>query len=576
MAAEDTAAAEAARINLKIDTSDFASTNALGQGTQINQPKISIEQIVYNVALGQTTLVAGQLAASGIDSVDVHPLVVASGIVAAAKHVRRTLGPAARTARVRGVHGGDLEVFDARGVATVFHPEDARERLGAGIIQDLVQKVSTEASDGSATAVVLAHAMVLASIRELSAGTPAAQVASSLQTAVVRARELLGQIAVPAQSEEQLRAVVFTATKDALISDMIAHVWKRAGSLDAVLLEDNSGTDCSLELSDGMSFPWGLSSGRFMTSEERGQAILDDAALLIIDDWTPSLNELLPYIERLFPTKRPLLLIADHIPDDVLSMLIVNVERGNFPSAAVKAPGSEQERRSRLQDIAIATGGQVVTAGSDSGVYGEDLDRFFGRARRAVVTATSTVLIGTGGEGQQVTHRAQEIRSAMDRLSSEDDRARLRERLARLEGGAAVLKIGGFTKRETEHRIGQAEKGLAVSRAAAERGLLPGGGAGLMQLSSVAESSLNHGELDSPGWRILLAALADPARQLCENSGQAPSLEELEIQASVGQCFDLVAHRYGDVAAGVADSARVVETAMSAAVDTTIRFLDLL
>ncbi|MEU0683532.1 TCP-1/cpn60 chaperonin family protein [Streptomyces albogriseolus] len=148
--------------------------------------------------------------------------------------------------------------------------------------------------------------------------------------------------------------------------------------------------------------------------------------------------------------------------------------------------------------------------------------------------------------------------------------------VARLEGGAAVLKIGGFTKRETEHRIGLAEKGLAVSRAAVERGLLPGGGAGLLQLRSVAASSLNHGGLNSPGWRILVAALADPARQLCENSGQAPSLEELETQASIGQCFDLVAHRYGDVAAGVADSARVVETAMSAAVDTTIRFLDLL
>ncbi|MFB7609943.1 TCP-1/cpn60 chaperonin family protein [Streptomyces gardneri] len=576
MVAEDTAAAEVARINLKIDTSDFASTNALGQGTQINQPKINIEQIVYNVALGQTSVVAGQLAAGGIDSVDVHPLVVASGIVAAAKHVRRTLGPARRAARVRGAHGGDYEVFDAHGVATIFEPGDARERLGAGMIRDLVHKVGAEVSDGSATAVVLANAMVLASIRELSTGTPSVQVATSLQAAAVRARELLSEIAVPAQSEEQVRAAAFTATNDAQISDMLAQVWQRAGSLDAVLLEENSGTECSLELSDGMSFPWGLSSGRFMTNEERGQAILDDAALLIIDDWAPSVGELLPYVERLFPTQRPLILLADDLPDDVLSMLIVNVERGNFPSAAVKAPSSDQERRALLQDIAVATGGQVVTAGSDSGVYGEDLDRFFGRAQRAVVTATSTVLIGTGGEDQQVTSRAQEIRSAIERVPSGNDRARLRGRLARLEGGAAVLKIGGFTKHETEHRIDVAEKGLAVSRSAVKRGLLPGGGAGLLQLRSVAESSLNHGELNSPGWRILIAALADPTQQLRENSGQAPSLEELESQASVGQCFDLVAHRYGDVATGVADSARVMESAMSAAVDTTIRFLDLL
>ncbi len=564
-------AAEQARINLRITTQDTGTSYAVGQGTQIN-----IDRLVYFVSQGSTAQVAEQLTAigEGDSAIEDHPMVVASGIVTVGRHIARTLGPAGRRAAVRDSAGVRHEAADALGIVALADTEDKRERIGALMMRELVHEVHAQARDGCATAAVLTHHMVVEAVRLVAAGAHPAQVAGQLRAACEQADRLLERQAVHVQARHQIEAVARTAADGRQdIARLIADGIDRVGFSGILTVEEVNTPGLDLQHTSGITLDSGYVSSYFVTDHARAAAVLDDVDVLILDQYQPTVAEVMPLLEVVVPRGRPLLVVADDFVEDFLNTLVVNKVREVFTSVVVKAPAHGPQRRQLLEDLAVATGGQLVREPAQL-LQGPGV---LGTARRVISYESSTALIGTGGDPGMIRHRLGQMRTAIDRARSDEERGWHQYRWSRLALGAAVLRIGGTSHEGLQRNIGLTEKAIAVSRSAGRHGCLPGGGNALLNLPSSGAADPSSYPSDDAGWQILRAALPRPAYQLADNAGRRPEPGQAESWARQGQCLDAVQGRVVDPAAtGITDSGHVVRTALAAAGATAVRFLELL
>ncbi|MEV7580475.1 TCP-1/cpn60 chaperonin family protein [Streptomyces erythrochromogenes] len=559
-----------ARINLRVETSDTGTTNALGAGTQVN-----VEQLIYYVSQGSTDLVADQLLAAGrAEQVEEHPMVVASGIATVAQHIGRTLGPAGRRAAVRDAQGVRHEESTALGIVSVADTEDPRERIGALMMRELVQQVHQRAGDGSATAAVLAHHMVIEAIQVVAEGTHPAVVTRDLRAAGHRAAALLDTVVRPVQNANHIGALVRTATGRPEVGRLLGDAVGRVGWHGGLVAQETNTMEYELQYTSGITIDQGFHSPYFVTDHLSGTAVLDDAYVLVLDQYQPTIYDVLPLLEHVVPTGRPLLVVADALEEDFLNTLVVNKSREVFKSAAVRAPSQGRQQSELLADLALATGGHVVNR--PELLQRADLT-VLGQARLAVISETFTQLVGTGPDGKQLGKLVTQLQKKSQRAASEQERDWYGYRSAKLSTGAAVLRVGALSEADLAQRMAAANKGISVARGAARYGYVPGGGVALLHTRATLLDTLSAAERAQSGWRVLLAALGQPAASLAENAGHRAEPEALESFARQGQCFDVLSGRAVPFEeAGILDSAQSVRTALTSAVETTARFLDLL
>jgi chaperonin GroEL len=487
------------------------------------------------------------------------------GVDQMADAVMVTLGPRGRTVILERDFGAPQVVNSGVLVARSIELEDRFENMGAQMLREVASRTSEKAGDGTTTATVLAHAMIHEGLRHLAGGMNPMDVKRGIEEGVEAVVAELQRMARPcATSQEVAHVASISANNDRSIGDLLARAIDAVGREGAVTIEDGSGLASELEVVEGLQFDRGFLSPYFINNAERQAAVLDDAAILLLDRKLSSLQELLPLLEEVVKAGRPLLVIAEDIDSDALATLVINTIRGSLKTCAVKAPGFGDRRKAMLQDIAVLTGGRVI--GDEVGLtLAKTTLADLGRARRVEVSKDETTVIGGAGAAAAVADRVTAIRKERDAATSDYDREKLDERIAKLSGGVAVIKVGAATETELKERKIRVEDALHATRAAVEEGIVPGGGVALLRARRVlAErrgATLDH---DS-GLRIVARALEAPLRRIVENAGDEPSvvLARVEQGGEAAFGYNAATREYGDLLQmGVIDPAKVTRLAL--------------
>jgi chaperonin GroEL len=483
--------------------------------------------------------------------------------------VRVTLGPKSKSVLIQRRWGVPLVCNDGVTIARETELEDAQADLGARMLRQAAEKTGEAVGDGTSTATVLAYAILADGIRNVVAGASAIDLKRGLDRAQRRVLEGLRDLARPVQSRlERAQVATLSAHNDAVIGELVAEAMDRIGADGVITVEESRTTETVLDVVEGMRFDRGWLSPYFVSSPERMEAVLEDAHVLLSDRKIGGLAELLPLLEQLAKSGRPLLVVAEDVEGEALATLIVNQLRAVLRSCAVKAPGYGEQRRELLQDLAVLTGAQVIS--SDLGLKLEDASLTqLGRVRRVVVAKDSTTLIGGGGEHAAVQSRIAQLRDVRAKATSDYDREKLDARVARLAGGVAVIRVGAPSESEMKARKDALEDAIAATKAAVAEGIVPGGGLALLRTLPRVAADLDALEGDErTGVQILIRALEAPARAIAENSAVDPGVvvaRLLEASGSFG--FDAARNRYGDlIEAGVVDPTKVVRIALENAV----------
>lgn len=483
--------------------------------------------------------------------------------------VRVTLGPKSKSVLIQRRWGVPLVCNDGVTIARETELEDAQADLGARMLRQAAEKTGEAVGDGTSTATVLAYAILADGIRNVVAGASAIDLKRGLDRAQRRVLEGLRELARPVQSRlERAQVATLSAHNDAVIGELVAEAMDRIGADGVITVEESRTTETVLDVVEGMRFDRGWLSPYFVSSPERMEAVLEDAHVLLSDRKIGGLAELLPLLEQLAKSGRPLLVVAEDVEGEALATLIVNQLRAVLRSCAVKAPGYGEQRRELLQDLAVLTGAQVIS--SDLGLKLEDASLTqLGRVRRVVVAKDSTTLIGGGGERAAVQSRIAQLRDARAQATSDYDREKLDARIARLAGGVAVIRVGAPSESEMKARKDALEDAIAATKAAVAEGIVPGGGLALLRTLPRVAADLETLEGDErTGMQILMRALEAPARTIAENSAVDPGVvvaRLLEASGSFG--FDAARNRYGDlIEAGIVDPTKVVRIALENAV----------
>ena len=491
------------------------------------------------------------------------------GTTQLAETVRVTLGPRSKSVLIDRKYGPPLVCNDGVTIAKEFDLKDATENLGVRMLRQAAERTADLVGDGTSTATVLAQAIFADGVRNVVAGASAIDIKRGLDRGVAAAVEELKNLSRPVKTKrEKAQVATISAHNDPTIGDLVAEAMEKIGNDGIITVEESKSTETVLDVVEGMQFDRGFQSPYFITNQEKMEADLEDCLILLFDRKVSVLTDLLPLLEEVIRAGKSLLAITEDMEGEALATFIVNQIRGTFRCCAVKAPGFGDRRKEMLQDIAVLTGGQVISA--DLGLKLENAKvTDLGRARRVVIDKETTTIIGGGGVPDQIKARITQIRMQIDKATSDYDREKLQERLAKLSGGIAVIRVGAPSESEMKARKDALDDAISATKAAVAEGIVPGGGLALLRCVPAVEKEVEKCEGDErTGLQILRRALEAPARQIAENSaldGGVVVAKMLEGTGSLG--FDAAAKRYVDlIAAGIVDPTKVVRVALENAV----------
>ena len=496
------------------------------------------------------------------------------GMNTLADAVRVTLGPKGRNVVLEKKWGAPTITNDGVSIAKEIDLEDPYEKIGAELVKEVAKKTDDVAGDGTTTATVLAQALVREGLRNVAAGANPMVLKRGIEKAVEAISAELLAMAQPVNSKEQIAATASISAADPLIGAMIAEAMDKVGKEGVITVEESNTFGLELELTEGMRFDKGYISPYFVTDAERMEAVLEDPYILIVNSKVAAIKDLLPILEKVMQSGKPLAIIAEDVEGEALSTLVVNKIRGNFRSVAVKAPGFGDCRKAMLQDIAILTGAQVIS--EEVGLKLESTDmELLGKARKIVVTKDETTIVEGSGDADQIAGRVNQIRAEIEKSDSDYDREKLQERLAKLAGGVAVIKAGAATEVELKERKHRIEDAVRNAKAAVEEGIVAGGGVALLQASEKAFAKLSLEGEEAVGANIVKVAVEAPLKQIAINAGLeggvvAEKVRNLApgfgLNAATGEYVDLIK-------AGIIDPAKVTRSALQNAASIAALFL---
>ena len=487
------------------------------------------------------------------------------GVTAMAEAVKVTLGPRGRTVILEREFGSPQIVNSGVVVAKSIELEDRFENMGAQLLREVAARTSEMAGDGTTTATVLAHGMVEEGLRYLAGGMNPMDLKRGMELAIEAVVTELKAMAKPCSSSQDIAHVAaISANNDRSIGDLLASAIDKVGREGAISIEDGSGLVSVMEVVEGMQFDHGFLSPYFINNAERQSAVLEDVAILLCEGRLTSLKDLLPLLEEIVKEGRPLLVIAEEIDNDSLAALVINTMRGTLKTCAVKAPGFGDRRKDMVRDLAVLTGGTVVSEALGLTLAKVQLGDL-GRAKRVEVNKESTTVIGGAGQSAAIQARIASLRKERDRAGSDYDRDKLEERIAKLAGGVALIKVGAATETELKERKLRVEDALHATRAAVEEGIVPGGGVALLRARRVL-AGMNGSTLDeTSGIRLVARALEEPLRRIVSNAGDEPSviLHRVDEASEPGFGYNAATRAYGDLLGmGVIDPAKVTRLAL--------------
>ncbi|MFL5562108.1 MAG: chaperonin GroEL [Gemmatimonadaceae bacterium] len=486
------------------------------------------------------------------------------GVDQLAEAVKVTLGPKGRNVVIDKKFGSPTVTKDGVTVAKEVELSDPIENMGAQMVKEVATKTSDLAGDGTTTATVLAQAIFREGLKNVTAGSNPMELKRGIDKAVEAIVAELKRISVPSAGKKEIAQVgTISANNDAEIGNLIAEAMEKVGKDGVITVEEAKGLETTLETVDGMQFDRGYVSPYFVTDPDKMEAVLDDPLILIHDKKISSMKDLLPVLEKVAQMGRPLLIIAEDIEGEAMATLVVNKLRGTLRVAAVKAPGFGDRRKAMLQDIAVLTGGQVIS--EEVGFKLENaVVTDLGRAKRIVVDKDNTTIIDGAGEDDKIQGRIKEIRAAIDKSTSDYDKEKLQERLAKLAGGVAVINVGAATEAEMKEKKARVEDALHATRAAVEEGIVPGGGVALIRAQR-ALKTLKLEDDEQIGVDIIRKAIEEPIRMIVQNAGGEGSIVVEKVRASKDDAYgyNALTDSYENlVQAGVIDPTKVTRTAL--------------
>ncbi|CAB4981080.1 unannotated protein [freshwater metagenome] len=496
------------------------------------------------------------------------------GVNILADTVKVTLGPKGRNVVISKSFGAPTITNDGVTIAKEIELSDPAENMGAQLVKEVATKTNDVAGDGTTTATVLAQAMVKEGLRNLAAGAQPMDLKLGIEAAVAAVSARLAENATVVKDKAQIADVATISAQDRAIGELIAEAMDKVGKDGVITVEEASTTALELEFTEGMQFDKGYISPYFVTDQDRMEAILEDAFVLISGSKISALAELLPVLEKVAQANKPLLIIAEDVDGEALSTLVVNRMRGVFTSAAVKAPGFGDRRKAMLQDIAILTGGTVISA-----EVGMKLDQVniedLGKARRIVITKDATTIVDGAGDKATVAARVSEIRNEIANTDSDWDREKLQERVAKLAGGVCVIKVGAHTEVELKEKKHRLEDAISATRAAVEEGIVIGGGAALVHAADSLEGDLGFTGDKAVGVRLVRKACDEPLRWIAENAGLEGYVVVAKVRALKSpEGFNAATDVYGDLAKdGVIDPVKVTRSALANAASIAAMFI---
>ncbi|GHA25188.1 60 kDa chaperonin 2 [Streptomyces tauricus] len=487
--------------------------------------------------------------------------------------VKVTLGPKGRNVVLEKKWGAPTITNDGVSIAKEIELEDPYEKIGAELVKEVAKKTDDVAGDGTTTATVLAQALVREGLRNVAAGANPMALKRGIEKAVEAVSGALLEQAKDVETKEQIASTASISAADTQIGELIAEAMDKVGKEGVITVEESQTFGLELELTEGMRFDKGYISAYFATDMERMEAVLDDPYILIANSKIANVKDLLPLLEKVMQGGKPLLIIAEDVEGEALSTLVVNKIRGTFKSVAVKAPGFGDRRKAMLGDIAILTGGEVISEEVGLKLENAGLD-LLGRARKVVITKDETTIVDGSGSADQVQGRVNQIRAEIENSDSDYDREKLQERLAKLAGGVAVIKAGAATEVELKERKHRIEDAVRNAKAAVEEGIVAGGGVALLQASSVFEKLELTGD-EATGANAVKLALEAPLKQIAVNGGlEGGVIVEKVRNLPVGHGLNAATGEYVDmIAEGIIDPAKVTRSALQNAASIAALFL---
>src|SRR5262244_2535306 len=488
-----------------------------------------------------------------------------AGVNGLANAVRVTLGPKGRNVIIEKSWGSPTVTKDGVTVAKEIEFEDKFENMGAQMVKEVASKTSDVAGDGTTTATVLAQAIFREGSKMVAAGHNPMEIKRGIDAAVLAIVEHLKKQSKPTKGQKEIAQVgTISANGDTTIGNMIAEAMEKVGKEGVITVEEAKSMESTLEVVEGMQFDRGYLSPYFVTDAERMEAVLEDAYILIHEKKISNMKDLLPLLEQVAKSGKPLLIVAEEVDGEALATLVVNKLRGTLQVCAVKAPGFGDRRKAMLQDIAILTGGKAIT--EDLGIKLENVQMSdLGQAKKITVDKDNTTLVEGKGKHAEIEGRVKEIRSQIEKTTSDYDREKLQERLAKLVGGVAVIKVGAATETEMKEKKARVEDAMHATRAAVEEGIVPGGGVALLRsIDSVEKKAKELSGDEQIGARIVTRALEEPTRQIVQNAGAEGSVVINELKSKGGNYgYNAVSEKVEDMLkAGIIDPTKVTKNAL--------------
>jgi chaperonin GroEL len=498
-----------------------------------------------------------------------------AGMNKLADAVRVTLGPKGRNVVLERKWGAPTITNDGVSIAKEIELEDPYEKIGAELVKEVAKKTDDVAGDGTTTATVLAWAMVRGGLRNVAAGANPMSLKRGIEAAVDAAVDSIKALAVDVDSKDQIAQVASISSADDEIGQMISDAIDKVGKDGVITVEESQTFGMEMDLVEGMRFDKGYISPYFVTDTERMEVSLDDPYILLVSSKISSVRDLVPALEKAMQSGRPMVIVAEDIEGEALATLVVNKIRGTFKSAAVKAPGFGERRKAMLQDIAILTGGQVVSEEVGLKLENVTLD-LLGTAKRVVITKDETTIVEGAGDSDAIKGRINQIKAEIDNTDSDYDREKLQERLAKLTGGVAVLKVGAATEVELKEKKHRIEDAVSTTKAAIEEGVVPGGGVALLRSQDAVHAVADKLSGDeATGARLVAHALEAPLKQIAENAGMEGGVVVERVRGLSGaEGLNAATGEYEDlVKLGVIDAAKVTRSALQNAASIAALFL---
>ncbi|MCW2288782.1 chaperonin GroEL [Leucobacter luti] len=496
------------------------------------------------------------------------------GLNILADAVKVTLGPRGRNVVLEKKWGAPTITNDGVSIAKEIELDDPYEKIGAELVKEVAKKTDDVAGDGTTTATVLAQALVREGLRNVAAGSDPIAIKKGIEKAVAAMTAKLLENAKEIETTAEIAATASISAADEQIGALIAEAIDKVGKEGVVTVEESNTFGTELELTEGMRFDKGYLSAYFVTDADRQEAVFEDPYVLIVNGKVSNIKDLLPVVDPVIQSGKQLLIIAEDVEGEALATLVLNKIRGIFKSAAVKAPGFGDRRKAMLQDIAILTGGQVISEEVGLKLENTTLD-MLGTARKVIITKDETTIVQGGGEEEAIQGRVAQIRREIESTDSDYDREKLQERLAKLAGGVAVIKAGAATEVELKERKHRIEDAVRNAKAAVEEGVLPGGGVALIQAGKDVFGALELSDSEAVGARIVQAAIEAPLRQIALNAGLEPGVVVDRVaNLPIGHGLNAATGEYGDlVAQGILDPAKVTRSALQNAASIAGLFL---